>query len=368
MRVLVTGGAGFIGSRVVAALTADGDDVVVLDSLRADVHGPHPVPDVPSGARLVRADLRDAAAVTGALTGVEAVAHLAGKVGLGVSLDDVDDYVASNDLGTAVLLRALGAAGVPRLAYASSMVVYGEGAYRCPDHGELARVRRTLEQLRERRWEPRCPHCGRDVEPVPVSEDRPLWPSSVYGITKRDQEELGLVLGEAYGLEVVALRYLGIYGPRQALGNPYTGVAAIFAARVLSGRSPLVFEDGAQIRDLVHVADVVRATLAALDAPAAPGLAINVATGRRVAIGELARLVADALGSDLTPEVTGEFRAGDIRHCFADVTRAREVLGFEAERTLADGLPELAEWVSRQTVRERGDEAVAGLRARGLVG
>jgi dTDP-L-rhamnose 4-epimerase len=189
----------------------------------------------------------------------------------------------------------------------------------------------------------------------------------VYGITKRDQEELVLVLGRAYGLETVALRYLNVYGPRQALGNPYTGVAAIFAARILNGRPPLVFEDGAQIRDLVHVLDVVRATRAAIEAPAAPGHAINVATGRRVRVLDLARLVASALESGLRPNVTGEFRAGDIRHCFADVGRARELLGFEATVALDRGLPELAAWVANQRFAERGDEALAELRARGLV-
>ena len=190
----------------------------------------------------------------------------------------------------------------------------------------------------------------------------------MYGVTKRDQEELSLLLGGAYGLETVALRYLNVYGPRQALGNPYTGVAAIFAARLLAGRRPLVFEDGEQIRDLVHVFDVVRATLAALDAPAAPGHAINVATGRRLRVGDLARLLAEALGIDLEPELTGEFRAGDIRHCFADTARAGDLLGFTADVSIEQGLPVLADWVASQTVLERGDDAVRMLRERGLVG
>ena len=203
---------------------------------------------------------------------------------------------------------------------------------------------------------------------MPTREDDPLRPLSVYGITKRDQEELVLVLGRAYGLETVALRYLNVYGPRQALANPYTGVAAIFAARVLAGRRPRVFEDGGQLRDLVHVADVVGATLAAMDSPAASGHALNVATGRRVRVLELAGLIVAALESELEPEVTGEYRVGDIRHCFADVARAHELLGFEARRELVEGIPELAEWVAGQTAAERGDEALAGLRARGLVG
>ncbi len=195
-----------------------------------------------------------------------------------------------------------------------------------------------------------------------------LRPASVYGITKRDQEELVLALGRAYGLETVALRYLNVYGPRQALGNPYTGVAAIFAARVLNDRAPLVFEDGGQLRDLIHVADVTRATAAAMSAPAAPGHAINVATGRRVRIRDLADRIAGALGSSLEPRITGEYRAGDIRHCFADVLRARELLGFEAQIALDEGMPELAAWVASTGAAERGEEALADLRARGLVG
>jgi dTDP-L-rhamnose 4-epimerase len=248
------------------------------------------------------------------------------------------------------------------------MVVYGEGAYRCPDHGIVMPGVRPTTQLRERRWEPRCPECGLETEPVPLTEDKPLRPISVYGISKRDTEELALVLGEAYGFEAVALRYLNVYGPRQALANPYTGVAAIFSARLLGGNRPRVFEDGRQIRDLVHVSDIVAATIVAMDAAEAPGNAFNVATGRRIEIGELASRLSDLLAPDLQPEITGEFRAGDIRHCFADTTRARDLLGFEAATRLEDGLPELVEWVARQTVTESGDEALEKLRRAGLVG
>jgi dTDP-L-rhamnose 4-epimerase len=248
------------------------------------------------------------------------------------------------------------------------MVVYGEGSYRCPEHGERSPALRPRGQLERREWEPLCTVCARELTPIETKEDAPLRPASVYGITKRDQEELVLVLGRAYGLATIALRYLNAYGTRQALGNPYTGVAAIFAARILNGRPPLVFEDGRQIRDLVHVSDVVRGTLAAMDAPDAPGHAINIGTGRQIRVADLARRLARSLDSELEPTVTGEFRAGDIRHCFADTRRARELLGFEASRSLEDGLPELTEWVARQQVVERADAAIAGLRERGLVG
>ena len=369
--VLVTGGAGFIGSHLVDELLARGERVRVLDSLDPLAHPGGEPPDHLNGeAELLVGDLRDRDAVDRALEGVDRVLHLGGTVGNGESMVNVRSAVDVNSGGTANLLEALLARRdrVRRAIVASSMVVYGEGAYRCALHGRVAGPARTLDQLRERRWEPLCSRCGTVLDPVPTTEDDALRPASVYGVTKRDQEELTLLLGRAYSLETVALRYLNVYGPRQALGNPYTGVAAIFAARLLSGRRPLVFEDGAQIRDLVHVSDVVRATLSALDAPAAPGHAINVATGRRLTIAELAGLLGAALAPGLEPEVTGEFRAGDIRHCFADTTRARELLGFDARVAFEQGMGELVEWVGRQTVDERGDEALLMLRERGLVG
>ena len=370
MTVLVTGGAGFVGSHLVDALLARGERVRVLDNLDPLAH-PRGAPEhLDPEAEPVRGDLRDRDAVDRSLEGVERVFHLGGMVGNGESLVNVRRAVDTNACGTATLLEAVIARRdrIRRLVAASSMVVYGEGSYGCAEHGEVTPPPRTSEQLRRREWEPRCPVCDHELNPVASREDALLRPTSVYGITKRDQEELVLVLGRAYGIDAVALRYLNVYGPRQALGNPYTGVAAIFASRLLNGRPPLVFEDGRQIRDLVHVSDVVRATVAAMDAPSAPGEAINVATGRRLRIVELARRMAEALGSALEPELTGEFRAGDIRHCFADVTRARELLSFEAGVSLEAGLPELAEWVASQTVEDRGDEALAGLRARGLVG
>jgi dTDP-L-rhamnose 4-epimerase len=368
---LVTGGAGFIGSHLADRLLREGWRVRALDNLDPLAHPDGRAPDhLDPEVELIVGDVRDRAALGRALDGADVVFHLGGVVGNGESMVNVRRAVEVNSAGTAELLEAALArrAVLRRLVVASSMVVYGEGAYRCPGHGEVPAPGRSIEQLRRRRWEPLCPRCGAELEPTAVSEEQPLRPNSVYGITKRDQEELALVLGEAYGLEVVALRYLNVYGPRQALGNPYTGVAAIFAARALSGRPPRVFEDGGQLRDLVSVADVAEATALAASAPRAAGHAINVATGRRLRISELASRISGALGSELAPEVTGEFRAGDIRHCFADTSRAHELLGFTARRTLEEGLPELAEWVARQRVEENGDAAVAELRERGLVG
>lgn len=370
MHALVTGGAGFIGSHLVDLLLERGHEVRVLDNLDPLAHASgEPPAHLDSAAELHVADLLDRDRVERALEGVDAVFHLGGVVGNGESMVNVRRAVDANSAATATLLEAVIARRdrIRRVVVASSMVVYGEGAYACSEHGRVPAPGRSEEQLRRGDWEPRCAACGRALEPVPVGEEEPLRPTSVYGITKRDQEELCLVLGRAYGLEVVALRYLNVYGPRQALDNPYTGVAAIFAARLLSGRAPRVFEDGRQIRDLVHVSDVVRATAAAMEAAGAAGHALNVATGRRIRIAELAQGLAAALGSELEPEIIGEFRAGDIRHCYADTSRAAELLGFRAERSTAEGLPELAAWVAEQRVDERGDEAVDQLRRAGLV-
>jgi dTDP-L-rhamnose 4-epimerase len=369
--VLVTGGAGFIGCHLVESLLADGEAVRVLDNLDPLAHPSGEVPGhFPAEAELVRGDLRDRDDVDRALAGCDRVFHLGGIVGNGESMVNVRKAIDANSGGTATLLEAVIASRdrVRRIVVASSMVVYGEGSYRCPNHGEVAPGLRPAEQLRARRWDPLCPVCGADLEPVPVREERPLLPVSVYGISKRDTEELALVLGDAYGFEATALRYLNVYGPRQALGNPYTGVAAIFSARLLAGKRPLLFEDGKQIRDLVHVSDVVAGTRAAMDAPGAPGRVFNIATGERLRISELAGRLASQIAPEIEPTVTGEFRAGDIRHCFASIEAARERLGFTASVRLEDGLPELAEWVAGQSVNERGDEAIADLRARGLLG
>ena len=370
-RVLVTGGAGFIGSHLVDALLAAGEEVRILDNLDPLAHPSGEPPEhLDPAAELVVGDLREPGDVATALDGVDRVFHLGGIVGNGESMVHVRKAIDSNPGGTATLLEAVieRRDRIRRVVVASSMVVYGEGAYRCSEHGVVTPGVRPVAQLRERRWEPVCPECGRATEPVPLTEDKPLRPISVYGISKRDTEELALVLGEAYGFEAVALRYLNVYGPRQALANPYTGVAAIFSSRLLGGDAPRVFEDGRQIRDLVHVSDIVAATRAAMDAPAAPGHAFNVATGKRIEIGELAGRLSDLLAPELRPEITSEFRAGDIRHCFADTSLARELLGFEATTTLDQGLPELVEWVARQTVTESGDDALEKLRRAGLVG
>jgi dTDP-L-rhamnose 4-epimerase len=305
----------------------------------------------------IAGDIRDPEAVRGALQGVDAVVHLAARVGVGQSMYEMAEYTSANSLGTAVLLEALAERPVRKLVVASSMSIYGEGLYRGGDPGE-----RTRQQLERREWD------FPGFEPMPTPETKPPALSSIYALTKYDQERACLVAGAAYGIPTVALRLFNVYGPGQALSNPYTGVLAIFAARLLNGRAPRVFEDGGQRRDFVSVRDVARAFALALERDGADGLAVNVGSGESITVNVLAELLARTLGTDIAPEVTGEFRVGDIRHCFADVSLARETLGFEPQVSLADGIAELAEWLAGQTAVDRVDEATAELARRGLTG
>ena len=367
---LVTGGAGFVGSHLVDRLLARGDRVRVLDDLLPQAHPTGVARFLSSEAELQVGDLRDRAAVDRALEGVDCVFHLGGMVGNGQSMAEIRRYIDVNSVGTATLLEALVArrSQLRRLVVASSMVVYGDGAYRCPAHGPLARVSRPVERLRARRWEPVCHSCGAEALAIATNEEHSLHPTSTYGVSKLSQEQLSLCIGRAYGLPTIVLRYLNIYGSRQALGNPYTGICAIIAARLLNGRRPLIFEDGQQRRDLVHVSDVVEANLRAELAPeSACYQPYNIGTGRSVTVLELASLLGRLLGSPLEPELRGEYREGDIRHCFADVSRARQALGFEARRTLSDGAAELASWAASERPDDRTDAANHDLRQRGLI-
>lgn len=371
MRCLVTGGAGFIGSHLVDALLARGRSVRVLDNLLSQAHPTGRPRFVPDDAELIVGDLRDRDAVDRALEGVDTVFHLGGIVGNGQSMHDVRRYMDINVVGTAVLLEGLIARRtlIRRLVVASSMVVYGDGAYACPEHGELSESpQRTSARLAQKRFEPVCAQCGSELFPIPTREDRALRPTSTYGVCKRDQEELALILGRSYEIPTIALRYLNTYGSRQALSNPYTGVCAIMAMRLLLEKSPIVFEDGKQLRDPTHVSDIVLATLAADDAPGAANYhAFNIGMGKPVSILAMCQSLARALGRDIEPNVTGEFRKGDIRHCFADVSRAREFLGWEARVTFEEGAKELAEFAAQQPVADQTDVANDEMRRLGLI-
>ena len=360
--VLVTGGAGFIGSHLADELLARDDRVRALDAL---------VPPVPPEGRrpdyraerveLVVGDGRDPTAVAAALDGADAVVHLAARVGVGQSMYELAEYTAANTAGTGVLLEAMLAGGVRRLVVASSMSIYGEGLYRRPDGSPVVDAERTREALARGEWEP-----DPGLEPMPTPEWKSPALSSVYALTKYDQERLCLLWGAAYGVPTTALRLFNVYGPRQALANPYTGVLAIFASRLMNGRPPHVYEDGLQRRDFVSVHDVARAFALALDGDAAAGRAVNVGSGRSVSVREIGALLARTLGVEIEPEVSGKARAGDVRHCFADVSLARELLGFEPRVELEDGVAELVEWLAGQRADDRFDAASQELERRGL--
>ncbi|KGO98488.1 dehydratase [Lysobacter defluvii IMMIB APB-9 = DSM 18482] len=365
--VLITGGAGFVGSHLADQLLARGYRVRVLDNLAEQVHGTSITrPDyLAPEVELVRGDVRDEVAVRKALRGVDAVYHLAAAVGVGQSMYEIEHYTDVNNRGTAVLLEALANAPVQRLVVASSMSIYGEGMYRSASGEVVAPPERSPEQLARGEWE-LSDEAG-VLTPVATPETKVASPSSVYALSKLDQERLCLIVGQAYGIPTVALRFFNIYGTRQALSNPYTGVLAIFASRYLNRRPPLVFEDGRQRRDFVSVHDVARACRLALEVPEAAGEVLNIGSGRSIDVLGVAAEMASALGiDDLPPEVTGKSRTGDIRHCFADIARAGEVLGYRPQVELRDGMEELVEWMLGQQAFDRVDDAAAELVRRGL--
>jgi dTDP-L-rhamnose 4-epimerase len=362
MKVLVTGGAGFLGSYVTDDLLACGHEVRILDVLDPQVHaGGEPPEHLNPEAELQVGDVRSPEAVAAAIRGVDAVVHLAARVGVGQSMYELAGYSDVNTHGTAVLLEALAGHPLQRLVVASSMSIYGEGLYRRPNGSFADDAVRTREQLLGGEWDP-----APELSPVPTPEWKTPRITSVYALTKYDQELLCLLWGAAYDVPAVALRFFNAYGPRQALSNPYTGVLAIFASRFLNSRPPKVFEDGLQRRDFVSAHDVARACRLSLTADAASGKAINVASGRDVTVLEVARVLADALELEIEPELTRQARVGDIRHCFADTRLAQELLGFSAEVALEDGVAELVEWLRDQIADDRVEAAAGELAARGL--
>ncbi len=367
-RILVTGGAGFVGSHLVDALLDAGHDVRVFDNLDSQVHAHGRPAHLANGVEFQSGDMRDSAAVNRAVAGIDVIFHQAAAVGVGQSMYQIAHYVGANTQGTANLLQAIldSKSTFEKLIVASSMSIYGEGRYVCSDHGEAAPPPRPIEQLQRKQWEVTCPECGNELSPVATSESKPLQCTSIYALSKKDQEEMCLLFGRTYGLPVTALRYFNIYGTRQALSNPYTGVAAIFASRLLNRRPPMVFEDGRQQRDFVSVHDVVRANLLAMESKQANGMALNIGSGRPVSIEQVAAALGDALQIQVPSEITGKYRAGDIRHCFADISAARRVLGYEPRYSFAEGTKELAEWLRLQSPVDRVQDAAQQLAAYGL--
>jgi dTDP-L-rhamnose 4-epimerase len=365
--VLITGGAGFIGSHLADELLASGYRVRALDNIDPQVHGDVLRPAYLSeDVELLRGDVRDEAAVRRALKGVDRVVHFAASVGVGQSMYEVAEYTAVNNLGTAVLLEALIEQPVEKLVVASSMSLYGEGLYRDADGTSREPSPRGRAQFERKDWE-LLDGDGEPLTPIPTPETKTPDPTSVYALSKYDQERLCLMIGAAYDIPTTALRFFNVYGTRQALSNPYTGVLAIFASRFLNDNPPMIFEDGYQQRDFVSVRDVARGVRLALERPAADGEVFNIGGGRAYTIREIAARMAGVLGKEhLIPEVTETYRVGDIRHCFADISKAKRLLGYEPEVEFDDGLTELADWLDGQTADDRVGQASAELAERGL--
>jgi dTDP-L-rhamnose 4-epimerase len=373
-KILVTGGAGFIGSHLVDALLGRGHHVRVFDNLEPQVHGglreegQKPAYLNPE-AEFMLGDVRNPQDVQKALEGMEVVFHEAALVGVGQSMYEIRRYTDVNANGAAVLLQAIvdSKDRPQKMIVASSMSIYGEGAYECPLHGRVFPKLRENAQLLERDWEMRCPTagCSEHATPVPTNEEKPLFPTSVYAVNKRDHEEMFLAVGRAYNIPAVALRYFNVYGTRQALSNPYTGVAAIFSGRLLNQKSPVIFEDGCQSRDFTHVSDIVQANLLALESAEADYGVLNVGTGRQLTIMDMAEALKYHLGVDVPVEIVAKFRAGDIRHCFADISRI-QALGYQPKVRFEDGVAELVEWVRVQTAADAFESARGELIGHGL--
>jgi dTDP-L-rhamnose 4-epimerase len=367
-RILVTGGAGFVGSHTVDALLRQGHEVRVLDNLTEQVHTDGLPSYLARDIDFLRGDMRDIDAVRSAVEDVDVVFHLAAAVGVGQSMYEIARYMEINTQGTANLLQALldRKSKVEKLIVASSMSIYGEGQYECEEHGTVAPPPRPTQQLRDKDWEVHCSQCGHELKPVATAEDKPLQCTSIYALSKKDQEEMALLFGRTYDVPVVALRYFNIFGTRQALSNPYTGVAAIFGSRLLNQNAPMIFEDGEQKRDFVSVHDVVQANILAMEKAEANGHALNIGSGQPITIREVATFMAEELNIPTEQEITGKYRAGDIRHCYADISRARRVLGYSPQVGFRDGVGELVEWLRSQTAVDRVHEASQQLTSFGL--
>ena len=367
-KVLVTGGAGFIGSHLVDKLVAMGDEVVVIDSLDEQVHTKKPDYLNPKAHYLFE-DIRDESVLAKTIEGVKVIFHEAATVGIGQSMYQVKKYVDVNTMATAKLLDILVTKEheVKKLIVASSMSIYGEGAYECEDCGVMYPELRTEEQLKQREWDMKCPKCGKNVNPIQTNENKPVHPTSIYAITKKDQEEMCLTVGRAYGIPTVALRYFNVYGPRQSLNNPYTGVCAIFSARIKNENPPLIFEDGLQSRDFVSVHDIVEANLLAMKSSNANYEVFNVGTGKAINILEIVRTLIKLYKKKLKPEITNKFRAGDIRHCFADISKIKSKIGYKPKVEFEDGMNDLVAWGEKEEAQDKFEVAHEELLKRGLV-
>lgn len=368
-RVLVTGGCGFVGSHLVDRLIRDGYRVRSYDLLEPQVHGARKPAYLNQEAEYIYADIRNKEKLKKALSGVEVIFHEASQVGVGQSMYEIEKYVSHNSYGTATLLELLvnSKNKVKKMIVASSMSIYGEGAYNCKTCGEVYPHLRKEDQLKKKNWEMQCPKCGRQVSDAPTSEDKPLFPTSVYATTKRCQEEMCLEVGSAYKIPVTALRYFNIYGARQSLNNPYTGVCAIFLSGVKNNNPPVIFEDGRQSRDFIHVSDIVQANLLAMKKKDADYGIFNVGSGSAHSILEIAGKIIRLCGKSFAPKVLNKFRSGDIRQCYADINKINLKLGFTPKVNFEEGMRELIEWSATQRAVDFTWKARKELKKRGLV-
>lgn len=365
MKILVTGGAGFIGSHLVDKLLEE-HEVTIYDNFEPQVHKTNP-DYLNTDAELIRADVRDKESLKSAVMDSDVIFHQAAMVGIGQSMYQIEKYMDVNTFGTAKLLDILinEEHDIKKLIVASSMSIYGEGAYECDNCGVVYSPLRSKEQMKNKQWEMLCT-CGRIVKPIPTDENKPLQPTSIYSISKRDQEEMCLAIGRAHGIPTVALRYFNTYGPRQSLSNPYTGVCAIFSSRIKNNNSPIVFEDGLQTRDFVSVHDIVAANILVMGKSRADYEVFNVGTGLPVSILKIANILNDLYGKNIKPDVLNKYRSGDTRHCYADITKIQR-LGFKPTISLEDGMRELVSWGKLQEAEDRSNIALEKLKEMGLV-
>lgn len=368
-KVLVTGGAGFIGSHITDALVEEGHHVRILDNLDLQVHQGKVPSYLNADAEFIKGDIRNEDDIRAAIHDIEAIFHQAAVVGIGQSMYEIRRYTEVNVYGTAKLLDILANEKnrVEKVITASSMSIYGEGKYTCAKCSVVYPFLREKTQLEGKQWEMLCPHCGKIAVPVPTDETKPLYPTSIYAITKRDQEEMTLVFGRAYRIPAVSLRYFNTYGPRQSLSNPYTGICAIFSSRLKNSQPPLIFEDGMQSRDFTSVHDIVQANLLALNSPHADYEVFNVGTAKPTTVIEIAQKLGRLYGKDIAPEILGKFRAGDIRHCYGDITKIQKKIGFKPEVDLEKGLGELIRWVESEPATDAFAASRKELEDKGLI-
>ncbi len=368
--VLVTGGAGFIGSHLVDQLVKEGHNVTVLDNLESQVHGSSDqLPDYYNhDARFIKGDVRSLDDIRKAIKGIDIVFHEAAMVGVGQSMYQIKKYVDVNSLGTACLLEVIleNRDQIKKLVVASSMSIYGEGTYNCDKCGDVEPFIRSDEQMQKCEWELKCPKCGVDVKPVKTSENKPLDPTSIYAVTKKDQEELCLSFGRAYKIPTVALRYFNVYGPRQSLDNPYTGVCAIFSSRIKNNNAPIVYEDGLQTRNFISVHDIVQANMLAMNEDGMNYNVYNVGSSDYVSVLDIAKTLSKLYGKDLVPDVQNKFRAGDIRHCFSNIEKIQKY-GFNPSVDFESGMKELVEWGETVEAEDKVTDAQEKLLNLGLV-